>query len=948
MRKSSYYAALLLVGVMLTTCSSPPTTIPGESGAQAQFRLEDPIPTDSDLTVGTLENGLRYYIRVNEKPKKRAWLQLIVNAGSVLEGDDQQGLAHFVEHMGFNGTEHFPGNELVDYLETVGVSFGFDANASTGFDETVYRLTVPTDSTEVVERAFQILEDWAHLVSFDPEEIEKERGVIVEEWRRHLGAGERMLNKQLPIVFKDSRYAKRLPIGKKEIIETFDHETLRRFYNDWYRPDLMAVVAVGDFDQEWIQGLIEKHFASIAQPPNPKARTLFPVPDHKETLFAIATDPEATGTSVGLYFKRDVSSKITVDDYRQKLIGRIYNVMLTYRLIELTHKPDPPFLFARSSKGRFVKTKDVYVLGASVDEEGIERGLDALLTETQRIKRYGFQQTEFERAKNRLLRTSEKFYDERGKLTSMFYAGKCRLNFTRGVPVTSYANEFELCRELLPGIRLDEVNSLRDEFMNDENLVVFVRAPEKEGLEIPSEGDLLAIFKSVQEKDIEDYVDVTSDEPLIAELPEPGEIVKERTIEELGVTEWTLSNGARVLLMPTDFYNDRITFTAFSPGGTSIVPDDQYYSASAASGIVSGSGAGVFSRDELRKKLTDKIATLHTGISPLTECVGGGGSTKDLQTIFELIYLQMTSPRKSDDAFQSQITRYKSMIENMGASPEMAFMDTVEATVAQYHPRALSWDEEAIDKIDLDTAFDIYKDRFADASDFVFIFAGNMELGRMRPLVETYIGGLPSIHRKETWKDTGIRPPRGVVKKTVERGMEPKSSVALVFTGDFEWSRENATALEAMTRVMGIRLREVLREDLGGTYHASCWADCDKYPVQDYRIDIRFGCDPERVDELIGVVFEQIDSLKTHGPDEKSVTKFRETQKRRYERSLESNHYWVRQLRESYFYEEDPMSVLDRPNLAQSVSAESIQEAARKCFDTDNYVQVVLVPEPQE
>jgi zinc protease len=288
------------------------------------------------------------------------------------------------------------------------------------------------------------------------------------------------------------------------------------------------------------------------------------------------------------------------------------------------------------------------------------------------------------------------------------------------------------------------------------------------------------------------------------------------------------------------------------------------------------------------------------------------------------------------------------MIENMGASPEMAFMDTVEATVAQYHPRALSWDEEAIDKIDLDTAFDIYKDRFADASDFVFIFAGNMELGRMRPLVETYIGGLPSIHRKETWKDTGIRPPRGVVKKTVERGMEPKSSVALVFTGDFEWSRENATALEAMTRVMGIRLREVLREDLGGTYHASCWADCDKYPVQDYRIDIRFGCDPERVDELIGVVFEQIDSLKTHGPDEKSVTKFRETQKRRYERSLESNHYWVRQLRESYFYEEDPMSVLDRPNLAQSVSAESIQEAARKCFDTDNYVQVVLVPEPQE
>jgi zinc protease len=903
------------------------------------------MPVDPKITMGKLDNGLRYYIRPNQRPQNRAWLYLAVNAGSVLEDEDQLGLAHFVEHMGFNGTKHFPGNSLIDYLETKGVIFGYEANAYTSFDETVYTLRVPTDSVAVVEEAFQILEDWAHLVSFDSTEVDKERGVVVEEWRVGLGARKRMLNEQLPILFKNSRYAERLPIGKKNVIDTFEHETLTRFYRDWYRPDLMAVIAVGDFDERWIKSMIEKHFAGIPMPANPRERRLFEVPDHGETLFALASDPEAMWTMVGLYYKRDVRSKSTVGDYRDKLVSRLYNVMLNYRLMELKRSPNPPFLSARSGEGRFVKSKDVYVISASVDETGIERGLEALLTEAQRVKTYGFGEKELERAKSRILRMSEKFADEDDKIMSRLMAGKCLLNFTRNEPLPGFANEFELHKQLLPGIRLEDVNQLIGDLMRDGNLVVFSRAPEKEGLELPSEDALLALFDAVKDKEIEDYVDTFADEPLIDEILTPGKIVSEKTIDEVGVTEWTLSNGVRVVLKPTDFYNDRISFRCLSPGGTSLVPDSRYASAVVAGGIVRASGIGDFSKDELRKKLSDKIAVVYTDISRLTEGLSGGGSTKDIETLFELIYLHMTSPRRDEEVFESYLSRWKSRRKNEGASPEAVFADTVDATLAQYHPRALRLPVEAIDGIDLDDALDIYADRFADASDFVFIFLGNFELDQMRSLVETYLGSLPALHQKETWKDPGITPPRGVIKKTVRKGMEPKSRVVLVFTGPCEWSRENEYRLQATAKVMRIRLREVLREDLSGTYGASCWAACDLYPKPEYRFRIGFGCDPDRVEELIGVVFAEIDSLRTRGPDESYVIKVRETDRRSYEKRLEMNGFWERSLWECYFRGEDPKVILDLARFIETLSADSIRESARRYLDTNHYVQVVLLPE---
>ncbi|UCH11016.1 MAG: insulinase family protein, partial [Fidelibacterota bacterium] len=525
------------------------------------------VPPDPEVTRGEFANGVRYYIRTNRKPEKRAQLWLALNAGSVQEDEDQRGLAHFAEHMAFNGTEHFAKQELIDYMESIGMRFGPEVNAFTGFDETVYILQVPTDSIHMVEQGFQILEDWAHLVSFEGEEIDKERGVVVEEWRLGRGAQSRMFDKQLPILFKDSRYADRLPIGKKEIIETCTYETLRRYYREWYRPDLMAVVAVGDFDADWILSLMEKHFAAIPEREDPRPREVFPVPDHEEALFAIATDPEASHTRVGLYFKHELAPEVTQGDWRQLLIRDMYNQMLNGRLSELAQQADPPFLYGYSGKGRFVRSKEVYFLGAGVKEDGIERGLEALLEEATRVRRFGFTQSELDRAKEWLLRGFENSYKERDKTESEAYVWDYIEHYLTGSFMMGTEKEYELSKRLVPGITLEEVNSLASRWITDHNRVVMVNAPEKEGVAIPSEEQLQAVFTAVEEKEIRAYEDRITDEPLVDPVPEATKIKGRKTYEDLGVTEWTLANGVRVILKPTDFKNDEILFYAYSPGG---------------------------------------------------------------------------------------------------------------------------------------------------------------------------------------------------------------------------------------------------------------------------------------------------------------------------------------------------------------------------------------------
>ncbi len=906
---------------------------------------QDPIPVDPQTKIGELDNGLRYYLRVNGEPGNRAQLWLAVNAGSILEDDDQQGLAHFVEHMAFNGTEHFSENQLIHYMESIGMRFGPELNAFTNFDETVYMLEVPTDTTEIVETAVQILEDWAHGLTFDEEEIDKERGVIGEEWRLGRGAQMRMLDKQLPILFKGSRYAERIPIGKKAVIDTCSYDTLRRFYRDWYRPDLMAVVAVGDFDPEWIEGLIERHFALLPMPADPREREIYPVPDHEETLFAVATDPEATHTTTAVLFKSDAEPELLIEDYRTHLIKHLHDDMLNDRLMELTKEAEPPFLFAMTADVPLARSKKMQMFASLVNEGGIEKGLEALLTESARASRHGFTASELERSKEEMLRQAENAYAERDKTKSKILASRCLAHFTKGEPMPGIESEYALAKQLVPGIALEELNELSARRVAEDNRVVLVSAPEKEGLAVPAEEDLAAVFEKVSRSRITPYEDMASDEPLLEEIPEPAEVESRSRIDELGVTEWTLSNGVEVVLKPTDFKNDEVRFWAYSPGGHSLVSDPMFVSASLASHIVQESGVGEFNSVALEKKLSGKVVEVSPYIGEITEGLSGTASPQDLETMFQLIYLYMTSPRNDADAFDSFYAKMKGTIENRSASPEAAFFDTLQVTVAQHHHRMRPWTVQLLDEINLDDAYDFYRDRFADADDFVFIFVGNFELEAIEPMVKTYLGGLPTTDREETWKDPGIALAEGVIERTVRKGIEERGRVAIVFAGPMKWSLESKYELDSLAEVMEIDLREVLREELGGTYGVGINSYAELYPRQEYQVHVTFGCDPNRIEELTQTVLEKIENLRDNGPDPEHVERVRESQKRQFEVNLKDNGFWLAQLHTRHLHGTDPALLLEYPRLVEDLSAQEMKQAAVKYLKPDDYVRVVLVPE---
>jgi zinc protease len=910
------------------------------------INLEDQIPVSPDIKIGKLENGLTYYIRVNKKPENRAELRLAVNAGSILEDDDQQGLAHFVEHMAFNGTKNFKKSELVDYLESIGMRFGPDLNAYTSFDETVYMLQIPTDSISIMNKAFQILEDWAHQVSFEDEEIDKERGVIVEEWRLRRGAGARLFDKILPVILHDSRYAERLPIGKVDVLENFEYKTLRRFYQKWYRPELMAVVVVGDVDPVEIESKIKTHFGRIPLGKERAERKKYLVPDHDETMVAIATDPEATGSAVRVYYKMDVQEESKVGDYRRMLVENLYNSMLNRRFQELLQQPEPPFLYAMSSKSGLVRTKDAYTLGASVKDNGIEEGLEALLIESKRVKKYGFTQTELERAKTSTMRRMEQANMERDKTESRGYAAEYIRNFLTGEPIPGIELEFEYYKLFLPGISLEEVNRLGAMWMSEKSRVITVTAPEKEELNIPTEEELFAVYKKVAAMEIMPYEDKLNDTPLFAKELTPVPVTEKKYIEEIDVTEWKLSNGIKVILKPTDFQNDEILFSAYSPGGLSLVEDQDYVAASSATSIIKQSGVANFNMIELGKLLTGKIARVTPWIGELEEGFSGAASKRDLETMFQLIYLFFYEPRVDSTAFASYTYRLQEYIKNRDADPESAYSDTIQTTMSQNNFRRRPWSEELISEMDMNKSLAIYHDRFADASDFTFIFVGNFSPDSLQHFIETYMANLPDLERKETWRDRGVETPDGLIKKVVKKGIEEKGEVQIHYSGDFEWSALNDYYLRAMTQVLQIKLREVLREDLGGTYNVRASAFSSKYPRQTYRIIISFGCDPTRVDELVNSVNEQIDSLKTEVVDELYLTKVKESQLRAREKNEKENNFWLNKLESYYFHGWDPRDIMKYEEMyVNTLTRKIIQSTAKKYFDRKNVAQFVLLPE---
>ncbi len=948
-----FFTASVFAALLLTACGGAKTgggggnavaATSGQLDSSALDELDRPTPMDPSIRTGVLPNGLTYYVKEHRQPNKRAHLWLGVNAGATLEEDQQQGLAHFVEHMAFNGTKNFEKDAIVKYFESVGMEFGPDLNAHTNQDETVYKIQVPTDDAKIVDTGLRILREWAGNISFDATEVDKERGVVVEEWRLRRGAGERIFSKQLPVIFKGSRYAERDVIGSEEILRTAPRAELVRFYKDWYRPNLMAVVAVGDFDGAGIEKQIKAVFGDLKNPVKPRKRETFPVPDHKEPLVSIETDPELTRNIVRVIIKNERMNETTLRDYRNGYIRDVlFAMMVRGRFSDLRDLGDAPFLFASASNGEMTRTKGAFRATAAAKNGKVTETLAVLWEELERIKQHGFTATELERARKQLLRSRERAALEMNKERGRGLAAEYLRNFFEEEQVPGRGVEYEYAKRFAPEITLEELNGLVATFTSPTNRIIVISGPASE--KMPSQTEVVKLLRSVEGKALKPYSDEVSAEPLMTVKPPVGAITGENTIAELGVTEWKLSNGARVIVKPTNFKNDQILLRAFSPGGTSLVANKQYAAVRGAARIVDGGGIGHLNRTQLRKLLAGRVASASTYVAELEEGMTGSASPRDLEVMFQLAHLRFTAARKDKTAFEAWKTQQKEFVRNMLLRPETAFFDQVSKVWNKNHPRRRTPTVEDFDKTDLDKSYDFYRERFSDASDFTFTIVGNIDLAKLRPLVETYLASLPSSSRKETWRDVGVRHPGGVRTTTVKQGNEPKARVQVRFHGNQKWTREAANDIAMLSEALGIRLREVMREDMGGVYGVRSSGGLARRPKGRWTYTLSFGCDPARVDELKKALFAEIKNVQKSGLGEDYVEKIKTIRTRQREVSIETNRFWANRLQDAYRHGDDPREILQYQKWIDAVSSKRIQAAAKRYARSNQYHLSVLLPE---
>jgi zinc protease len=923
--------------------TTPDTTTTPTPDATADVDDSPALPMDPAIRTGKLANGMTYYIRKHGKPEKRVYLWMAVDAGSVLEDDDQKGLAHFVEHMAFNGTKRFEKNALIDFLEKSGVDFGADLNAYTSFDETVYQLKVPTDDPALVAKGLDILEDWSNALTFDAKEVDKERGVVVEEWRLGRGAGQRIFDKQWPIYLEGSKYADRKPIGEKDILEKAPVDTLKRFYSDWYRPDLMAIVVVGDIDPAAMQKEIEARFGKLKNPAKPRPRPEIPVPMLDKTRAAVITDAEASSTSVSVVIKGPAHSIKTENDYRRDLVESMFHGMLRARLDEIRQQPDSPFTFAFSSTGSMRRAVELFDLSAGVKGGRVEDALKTLLVEVERVKQHGFLASELDRERARSLRRYERNVADQETVDGRAYAfGTVRRHLDREA-MPSRELELELAKKFLPGITLEEVNALAGAWTKRTDRVVLASGPARD--KMPSDKELLAVASSVAGTKVAAYEDKGAGSDLMATKPTPGKITKTETLSEIGVTVWTLSNGAKVVVKPTDFKKDEVLFEGFSPGGHSKVEQKRYDSAANASAIVGRSGIGSHDAVTLRNLLAGKVANVSAFVGELEEGVRGNGSPQDLELMLQLIHLQMTAPRKDPDAFTSWKTSTAEFVKNRDLNPQQVFFEKFNAFRWNNHPRRQPMTVETLERVDHDAALTIYKDRFADAGDFTFVFTGNLDLAKFQPLVETYLASLPTTGRKEKWKDVGAKAPSGDKRIEVAKGVDPKSFVMMTFHGNSKYNPDAEDDIEILADVMDIRLREVLREDMSGVYGAFSNGSLVRRPRQTYAYTIGFGCAPENAQKLQDAVASIIASIKRDGVSEDYLEKVREKRRRQLETSMRENRFWMGQLTEHYRYGTDPKKILEIEKSLERVTSDNVKKTAKKFLNAGSRVTGVLMPE---
>lgn len=904
-----------------------------------------PIPFDNTVRKGKLSNGMTYYVKQNGKPADFAELRLVVNAGSILEEENQQGLAHFVEHMAFNGTRNFPKNDLINFLESSGVKFGAHLNAYTSFDETVYMLRVPTDSAELFNKGLQIIEDWASGVLMDGEEIDKERGVVIEEWRLRLGANERMRQKTFPAMFYNSHYADRLPIGKKEILENFEYEDLRSFYRDWYRPDLMAVVVVGDFDIDKVEKDIKNRFARIPGLAKARPRTYSEIPPHKETQIAIATDKEASYNIVQLAYKHPRKSANNMMAFRSGLVSSLVNNMLDARLAELIQSENPPFSFAYTGYGRMAGKTDNFSAFAVVPNGGHAKGLEALLVENARATRHGFNASELDRARKSMITSLEKAVSEDGKTPSSRVVGAYVRNYLSSSPALSPSQRLNLYKQMMPTISLEEVNFRVGQWVTDENRVVTMQGIEKEGSVMPTEADIRTILTSVKGKEIAAYEDEATDAPLMEKIPSPAKIATTTKNEALGTTEIVFANGAKVVYKPTSFKNDEIRFTAFSPGGSAMEDDSDYPSAAMSDAVVASAGLGPYGPQQMDKYMSDKVVRVSPYVSEMQDGFNGSSTVKDFETALQMMHLYFTEPRKDEASFNSMMSRQKSFVANRFNSPQGQFRKELTETLYNNHPRREPMSSEFLDKVDLDKAYKIFKSRFESASDFTFVFVGNIDEASFTEMVSRYIGTLPGNGKVEPRKDVGVNMVKGDKELLVKKGSEEQSSVQLTYHGDMEWNLTNRMEMNAMVQVLRIMLRESMREDQGGVYGVGVRPSRTHYPRETYAITVNFSCAPKNVAGLIETVEAEIKKLKSEGPSDVNMGKVMETMRKDVQVGVEDNGYWMSQLNMMYQNGLDPNEISNALPRIESLNAAKVKAAANRYLNPDQRFKAVLRPE---
>jgi zinc protease len=906
------------------------------------------LPFDPRATMRTLPNGLRYYIRSNAKPEKRVELRLVVNVGSIVEDDDQLGLAHVLEHMAFNGTRTFAKQQIVDFIERAGMTFGADLNAGTSFDETMYELRVPSDTGNYVARALDWFADIASGgITLDSLEVEKERPVVVEEWRLGKGASERMQQKQFPVLFRDSRYASRWPIGTKESLDRFTRAALLRLYRDWYRPDLMAVVVVGDIPVDSVDAMIRARFSRIpAASPTARSRDVATVPSHAETLVSVATDPEAAESNVGVVWKQPPVKRTTVRDFQRDIAEGLFLAMLNRRFSEIVRKPNAPFVDAGVGQGRLVRAAESFSLSAIVQDGGIEKGLAAALTEAERVRKHGFTETEFAREKSNLLRSNDIQYAERDRTESATFAARYADHFLTGDPVLGIEVRSMLARAVLPTITVPQINALANDWLVERNRVILATAPQKTGASAPSEGALRTVLTRARTANVAPYVDVVASAPLVAARPAPGTIVSERTIDAIGVTEWTLSNGIRVLIKPTDFQADQVLISGVSIGGVGGLTADRYYSALLGPLLLERGGAGTIDAVSLTKLMDGKAAAVSANIDDRSESVSGQAAPRDLETFFELMWARVLTPRVDTAAVTALKQQYLGFIRNRANEPTAVFSDTVSQTMSQRHPHAQPITERLVQSLDANVAVEVFRDRFRDFSDFTFVIVGAVQPAQLRPFVEQWIAALPGGGRRETPRSPGIEPPPGIVAKVVRKGIEPKAQVTVILTGRAEWSRDAALRAGAISEILMMRLRESLRENLGGTYGVGAGTSIERWPGGRFSTSYTFGSSPERIDSLAQVALEELRKFAASGPTPEELAKVKESFMRNRETALKENDFWMGTLQIQAMWGDDAVdAVQSYAARVAALDAESLRSLAKVLFDETNYARFTLIPE---